>query len=142
MGLAGEYLVTGELLRRQIMAALTYGNAKKADVVIINKRQAITIEVKTTSQEKWVLGNHLPEESDDLWVLVFLPTDQSVSPEYYILTSKQLHDILIKEHKAYRERYQNNHDEPFTGKGVVSVKKKDVILFKNQWDTVQKLLDY
>ena len=140
MGLAGEYLVTGELLRRQIMATLTYGNAKKADVVIINEKQAFTLEVKTTSLGKWVLGNHLPDQSDDLWVLVFLPTDPSVSPEYYILTSKQIYDILITEHKAFRERYQQSHGEPFTGKGVVSVKKKDVISFKNQWSEIMKLL--
>ena len=56
LGLTGEYLVAGELLRRGIDAAITYGNAKKADVVAFSEERLLRIEVKTTSQIKWVLG--------------------------------------------------------------------------------------
>jgi hypothetical protein len=36
LGLSGEFLVAGELLRREISAAVTYGNAKKADVIAVS----------------------------------------------------------------------------------------------------------
>ncbi|MGD9583508.1 MAG: hypothetical protein AB7V26_07540 [Lysobacterales bacterium] len=75
-GLAGEFLVAGELLRRGIMAAVTYGNAKKADVIAVNGAKAASIEVKSTSQTKWVLGGQLPAESSNIWVLVHLPEDE------------------------------------------------------------------
>jgi Holliday junction resolvase len=59
IGLAGEFLVAGELLRRGIMAAVTYGNAKQADVVAIHESRATSLEVKSTSESKWVLGGSL-----------------------------------------------------------------------------------
>ena len=52
LGLAGEFLVAGELLRRNITAAVSYGNAKKADVVAMLGRSAIWLEVKTTREPK------------------------------------------------------------------------------------------
>jgi hypothetical protein len=48
LSLAGEFLVAGELLRRNMTAAVTYGNAKRADVVAVSGRSAVPIEVKTT----------------------------------------------------------------------------------------------
>ena len=66
-------MVAGELLRRGIMAAVTYVNAKKADVIAINGIVAASLEVKSTSQSKWVLGGELPADNLNLWVLVRLP---------------------------------------------------------------------
>ena len=41
LGLSGEFLVAGELLRRGITAAVTYGNAKKADVIAVRGDKAL-----------------------------------------------------------------------------------------------------
>jgi predicted AAA+ superfamily ATPase len=73
LGLSGEFLVAGELLRREISAAVTYGNAKKADVIAVNGKIALPIEVKTTQEQKWVVGGKMPESNDSIWVLVYLP---------------------------------------------------------------------
>jgi hypothetical protein len=124
IGLAGEFLVAGELLRRGIMAAVTYGNAKKADVVAYNQGRAVTLEVKTTSEQKWVLGGSLPDDSANLWVLVYLPLNESQPPEYHILTSSELRQALLPEHEAYNERYRQKHGKEYSGKGVVSVKRE------------------
>lgn len=50
--LAGEFFVAAELQRQGIAAAVTYGNAKNADVVAfsISGDKAVVIEVKSTSQ--------------------------------------------------------------------------------------------
>jgi len=37
IGMAGEFFVTAELLRRGLLASVSYGNAKKADVVALSK---------------------------------------------------------------------------------------------------------
>ena len=38
IGVSGEFLVAGELLRRDLQAAVTYGNAKRADVFVFNEK--------------------------------------------------------------------------------------------------------
>src|SRR4051794_790925 len=55
IGLAGEFLVAGECLRRGFTAAVTYGHAKKADVIVVAGNRAATIEVKTTCEAKWIV---------------------------------------------------------------------------------------
>lgn len=124
IGLSGEFLVAGELLRRGIVAAVTYGNAKKADVIAVSGSHALSIEVKTTSQPKWVVGNKLPLRDETLWVLVHLPSDEKESPTYFILSGKELHDLLLPQHKAYLSQYREKHGKEFTGKGVVSINRK------------------
>lgn len=126
IGLAGEFLVAGELLRRGIMAAVTYGNAKKADVVAVNGTRAAQIEVKTTSAAKWVLGGDLPEDSAKVWILVFLPPDETLPPEFFVLTSAELRKCVLPRHDAYMERYRREHGKEYSAKGVVSVQRKEI----------------
>src|SRR5450756_2419270 len=113
-----EFLVAGELLRRGIMAAVTYGNAKKADVVAIHEGRSATIEVKTTSESRWVLGNALPPEGASRWVLVHLPTDLTQSPEYFVLTGTELRGAVQPRHDAYNAAYMAKHGEPYSKLGV------------------------
>ncbi|MBL0143838.1 MAG: hypothetical protein IPP91_17475 [Betaproteobacteria bacterium] len=124
IGLAGEFLVAGELLRRGIMAAVTYGNAKKADVIAVNGAKAAPIEVKSTSQSKWVLGGVLPADNSNIWVLVYLPLDESASPEYFVLTSAELRKLVLPGHEAYNAKYFAKYGKKYSGKGVVSIERK------------------
>ncbi len=94
LGLSGEFLVAGELLQRNVKAAVTYGNAKKADVVAVSGRSACPIEVKTTQQSKWNVGNTIPEANQSIWVLVYLPPDEMKPVEFFILTGRELNVIL------------------------------------------------
>ena len=63
LGMAGEFFVAAQLQRFGLSASVTYGNAKKADVITVSEKtgKAIIIEVKSTSQKKWVIGNYVPE---------------------------------------------------------------------------------
>ena len=58
LGMAGEYAVCSELLRRGINASITMGNAKATDVVVfcktVNGNSYKKIEVKTTQTTKFV----------------------------------------------------------------------------------------
>lgn len=94
LGLAGEYFVAAELQRRGITASITFGNDKKADVIAfsLSSQKALSVEVKTTMEDKWVLGGYVPsdapERRDKLWVFVRIPKDLETGPDYYVLTEK------------------------------------------------------
>jgi hypothetical protein len=47
VGLAGEHLAAGELLRRGVYAQITYGDRKKVDLLIDGSRALARVEVKT-----------------------------------------------------------------------------------------------
>jgi len=123
-GLAGEFLVAGELLRRGIMAGVTYGNAKKADVIAVNDTKAVSLEVKSTSQTKWVIGSELPPDNPNIWVLVHLPESETASPEYFILTNAELRELLMPQHEKYHKKYFAKYGKQCTSKGVVSIKRE------------------
>lgn len=124
IGLSGEFLVAGELLRRGVTAAVTYGNAKKSDVIAIHESKVTAIEVKSTSGAKWVLGGSLPEGTSKIWVLVYLPSNETKSPEYFVLTGEELRKLLMPEHEAYMKRYREKNKKEFTGAGVVSIQRR------------------
>jgi hypothetical protein len=128
LGLAGEFLVAGELLRRNVSAAITYGNAKKADVVAINGSSACSIEVKTTREPKWVVGGAVPEPNELPWVLVYLPNDNSRPAEFYVLTSRELHAILKPVEEAFRKKSQ--------GPAVYSVRREQIVDHKDAWQKI------
>lgn len=140
LGLAGEFLVAGEILRRGITAAVTYGNAKKADVVAILGNVATTVEVKTSSESKWIVGNQIPEASSDLWVFVYLPSDETLAPEYFVLTAEELHKIVKLDDDSYRARYLEKHGKEFTGIGVLSLKREAVAEHKGAWHKIKNRL--
>lgn len=136
-GLAGEFLVAGELLRRGFMAAVTYGTAKKADVLVAHETRAARLEVKSTPGSKWVIGKNLPEPSGAIWVLVYLPPDTSQSPSYFVLTSAELRAILKPEHDAYHARYRAKHGRDYDKKGVVSLQRKLIDnRHRSAWDKI------
>jgi hypothetical protein len=44
--LAGEFLVAGELSRREYPVSITFGNAKTIDIYITTKNEDITVDAK------------------------------------------------------------------------------------------------
>ena len=128
LSLAGEFFVAAELLHRNVMASVTYGNAKKADVVAFSPEtsNAQVIEVKSTSAEKWVVGNKNPEPTEALWVLVNIPEDPGEERRYFILTAREIHSILKPGEVEYRRKYIERHGHEPTGRGVYSVRLDQV----------------
>jgi hypothetical protein len=140
IGLAGEFLVTGELLRREIMAAVTYGNAKKADVVAFHGGHSVQLEVKSTSAAEWVLGGTLPEDTSNLWVLVHLPEDRSKPPQYFVLTSADLRRLVLPRHEAYNTRYRQKYGKECS-RGVVKVQRRLIDeSYRGAWHKVRAAL--
>jgi len=134
LSLAGEFLVAGELLRRNLNAAVTYGNAKKADVVAVSGRIACSIEVKTTQQPKWVVGNKPPEADNAIWVLVYLPNKDSDAAEFFILTGAELYAVLKSQAEKWRRDCMNKHGRLVPG--VFGVKRQQIKNQKGKWHKI------
>jgi hypothetical protein len=58
LNLAGEFAVASELNRRRVLASVTYGASKSADIFAVNPdmTRIVRIEVKTTQKGKWPIG--------------------------------------------------------------------------------------
>jgi hypothetical protein len=136
LGLSGEFLVAGELLRREISAAVTYGNAKKADVIAVNGTVALPIEVKTTQEQKWVVGGKMPEPNNAIWVLVYLPPVALEPAEFFVLTGAELHESMKPRNDADQKKYLDKHRRPFEGHGVYSVRHDEVSSYKGAWGKI------
>jgi len=143
LAMCGEYYVAAELHRRGVPASITYGNAKKADVVALSEGgdAATVIEVKTTNQSKWVVGNYVPQPSKKIWVFVYVPSDNAQRPTFYILTQTEITDILAPLDSAFRQRYKEKHGVEYGDKpGVCSLKRSDIEGYEDKWKKIERLL--
>lgn len=137
VGMAGEHFVVAELLRRGVSASVTMGNAKRADVIAVNidSTKVVIVEVKSSKKKEWLVGNSLPQPSSQPWVFVQIPADGS-SPRYFILTARELHDVLSPGNTEYRRKFHAKHGVEFTGKGVFKIKIVEAQTFENTWKTI------
>jgi hypothetical protein len=139
LSLAGEFFVAAELQRRGISAAVTYGNAKCADVVAFSMsgERAVVIEVKSTSQSQWVVGGFTPVPSPKPWVFVYLPTEQSEGPSYYVVLQSELNEILTPLDVEYNRRFKEKHGVEYGDRrGVVNFTRAQAEPFKNAWERI------
>jgi hypothetical protein len=141
LNLAGEFAVASELNRRQILASVTYGASKCADVFALSSdlSRVVRIEVKATTDEKrrWLIGpkgmkpTHGP--TDVIWVLVRFPVEPSSAPHFFVLSQQEVHDAWEEEYKDFIAR---RGGRPFTGRGVPGVRLKDVQQFEGAWQKI------
>lgn len=119
---------------------MTYGNAKKTDIVAISEdgSRALTIEVKTTSQPRWIIGGYIPAESEAPWVFVYIPdSDKYSHPFYYVMTQAEMREILLPMHEAYNKKYIERHGVEYGDKpGVVTLARKDIERHKDAWSKI------
>lgn len=144
LSMAGEFFVAAQLQRLGVPASVTYGNAKKADVIALSGKGncAVVIEVKSTAQPKWVIGQYIPEEGMNPWVLVHIPAEEALNPEYYVLTQSELREICLPDTIAYNEKYKAKHGVEYGSKpGVVSVSRKKIAACKNAWHKIVEQLN-
>ena len=142
LSLAGEFYVAAELQRRGISAAVTFGNAKKADVVAFSGgSHAVAIEVKSTPGLRWVVGGSVPRASPDPWVFVRVPEAATEAPSFYVLNQAQLFDILSPVDVAYRRSYLAKHGEEYgERRGVVNLSRDAAEPYRDRWQTIIDLL--
>ncbi len=139
LAMSGEFFVAAQLQRLGISASVTYGNAKSADVVAFtgNSNRVVVVEVKATRHPQWVVGGRLPCKSEKPWVFVYLPVKSEESPQFFVLTQSQLHDLIAPREAAYYERYERRHGEKYGEKaGVVNVSRRALTAYENKWESI------
>lgn len=145
LSLAGEFFVAAELQRRGVSAAVTYGNAKSADVVAFSPlgNKAVVIEVKSTSKLKWVVGGRAPLASSKPWVFVYLPNDPTEAPSYYVALQSELHNILAPLDEEYYRKFKEKHGEDYGDRpGVANFTRSQAEPFKDAWGKIiDQLID-
>ena len=144
LAMAGEYFVAAQLQRLRVAASVTYGNAKKADLLVFSATEdrVVRIEVKCTEKLEWVIGNEIPTPSSKPWVLVGLPPRMVDAPKFYVLTQEELNKVLVDQYLPYWRDYEHRHGEPYPEDRakVIKVGVKSVVLYENKWDSIIKQL--
>lgn len=139
LSLADEFYVAAELQRRGISAAVTYGNAKSADVVAFSTtgENVVVIEVKSTSQTKWVVGGKVPCPTTKPWVFVHMPLEPTVPPSFFIVLQSGLHDILAPIGIEYRRKFKEKHGVEYGDRPrVENLTKQQAAPFKDAWSKI------
>ncbi len=97
-GLAGEYFVAAELLKREYQVAMTVGNAKAVDLLVHDPRRkrSLAVEVKTLRANNCFSIKLASIVPDQMYVFVILH-DLDVPPEYFVLLRKE----VLKKPKHY-----------------------------------------
>lgn len=138
IGLAGEYRVLSELLKKGYYASLTMGNAKATDIIVFNERNSyIRVEVKTSKNGKNFVTGYYPKYSEpstlhpDIWVL-YLPESKGESngDRFFILTHEEIGVLQLEVNggnktekgkgcdniplKKYMEKYKTVHEDQWS----------------------------
>ena len=139
LAMAGEFFVAAQLQRLGTAASVTYGNAKRADVVALSRSnaQAVVIEVKTSSSGSWPIGSRVPQPSSQIWVFVHLPSSSIEAPEYYVVVQSDLHSLFAPSEQAYLARYKAKHGTEYGDKpGVAKATRNGLVAYKDNWHTI------
>ena len=139
LAMAGEYFVAAQLQRLGLLASVTYGNAKRADVLALSESsdRVVIVEVKTTRKLQWTFSGRISTKSQKPWVFVHLPENNLMPPRFFVLTQSELHDILDPIDKKYLERYKEKHGVEYGNKPwMVNVSLEFLFEHENNWAAI------
>ena len=106
VGVAGEYLVAGELTLRGYIASITLRNSRGIDIVASNAdgSNSASIQVKTNSNGRntWILNKKAEEYYSDNHYYVFVALhDLGQRPSFYIVPSKVVAEYTSTSHTEW-----------------------------------------
>jgi hypothetical protein len=137
LNLAGEYGVCSELAKRGIMANLTFGHHKAADVLVVNtnSKKAVIVEVKTTRSNRVVTSffqkykTPTTAPAPDFWIIVQI--GENNLSQFYILSHQEMAQAQMQRNKM------SEWKEVKGGVDNILIEQLEST-YKNNW---QKLLD-
>jgi len=111
-GVAGEYIVAGELSRRGYIASITLKNTEGVDILVSNSRasKAISIQVKTKqgTGKEWVLSKKAEDYFGKNIFYVFVNLNNGGQPDFFIVPSYVVAKFTKACHKQYIQRHKDN----------------------------------
>ena len=115
LGILGEYLVTTELISRNLYAQVTFGNMKKMDLLVNfqdeNQNEFFKIiEVKTKQDGNFFWFHGIPViDKNRLCVFVdFKGKLFGDRPDFYILNTDDVCKNVVKQVEEYVKRMKNS----------------------------------
>jgi hypothetical protein len=128
IGLAAEFAVASELLRRGIYAQITFGNRKRTDILVMNEQEVFTrIEVKSKRGNEWPNCKGIYGDRVYLVFVDFAKREVNERPDFYILNTEDWLKAVkkrIKQLKALapeKKRYKN-----------ITIDKRNVPVWHNE----------
>jgi hypothetical protein len=105
-GIAGEYLVAGELSRRGYIASITLRNTRGIDIVTTNKdaSKSVGIQVKASAgnRRSWILNQKGENFYSDTLFYVFVNLNENDErPDFFIVPSKVVADYIKNGHAQW-----------------------------------------
>lgn len=139
VGVAGEYLVAGELSIRGHLASITLRNSRGIDILASNAdaSKTVSIQVKTNSNgnPSWLLNQKAEQFFSNEHFYVFVAIEHiGVRPRYYIVPSE-----VVAEH------VRTSHSNWLGGKKLDDSPRKDTSMrkftdpenaFLERWDLI------
>jgi len=149
VGIAGVYDTAAELTCLGYVALVTIRNTKAYDLLISkeDKRNILPLQVKTRSKggfrivkiedtKKTLFERELDRKITCPFVLVDLKNE---SPEFFILTEKQMKELILKDwnfwenhHKHYKELRRTNVEIIFQLKETMELLED----YRNKWENL------
>lgn len=106
VGVAGEYLVAGELSLRGYLASITLRNSRGIDIIASNAdgTKSVSIQVKTNSSGKprWLLNKKSEKffSKNHFYIFVALKEIEK-RPNFFIVPSKIVADFARERHQKW-----------------------------------------
>jgi len=124
-GLAGEFFVAAELLKRGLQTSVTFGNAKSIDLFAHNADtgRTFTVQVKALRAKNFFLIGHSRVNRSHTYVFVLL-NKPNVPVQYFIVPGAELHAHPERFDKYFQiEKMPGIHPNVLTEQG-----------FENAWE--------
>ena len=116
VGVAGEYLVAGELTLRGYIASITLRNSRGIDIIASNSdgSKSVSIQVKTNSNGsgKWVLNQKSETFYSDNHYYIFVALKEiGERPKYHIVPSQHVANYVSKNHSDWLKGKKSDGSE-------------------------------
>ena len=104
-GVAGEYLVAGELSRRGYVASLTLRNTRGIDLLVSNAdaTKSVGIQVKTNQSGKsdWILSKKAEADVATNLFYVFVALRGLDQPQFYVVPRADVSRFVRESHREW-----------------------------------------
>jgi hypothetical protein len=120
-GIAGEYLVAGELSRRGYIASITLRNTRGVDILVSNldANKSVGVQVKTNQngRREWVLTKkHETDLAKNLF-FVFVNLNGVAPPQFFIVPCGEVARYARQNHQKWLKKTSRagkpHQDNPF-----------------------------
>ena len=108
-GVAGEYLVAGELSKRGYIASITLRNTRGIDILASNREasKSVGIQVKATryNVRHWMLNEKAEKYfAKHLFYIFVNLKSNNQRPDFYIVPSKVVAEYVRKSHRGWLKK--------------------------------------